>query len=172
MSELVAAEYESMADAPRLHVRIMELTATGIDPAQIATFTDLSYDEVIAIQNLPTVQNHIRALQQHGALVVAKTKEKIDELLSLATSAIEGILTDEDCPRSLKLKAATEILDRHSSGEFAKKTKTESTEIRVIDTARIAEIRQKGLELGNAGPIYDCIREDNGRGGEVFKPQD
>lgn len=171
MNHLTTLNYKDMTEAPAAHKRVMELTATGIDADQISSYMGIDYELVLKIQNHPAIQEAIRLSNQKAALTVAETKDKLNELLSLATNTLKDILSNDDSPKSLKLKAATEILDRHPSGEFTKKTSKESTEIRVVDATKIARIRKKGLELGN-GQVYECIPKDNGSGGEVFECSD
>jgi len=102
------------------------------------------------------VQEFIEASRSKHVAMMMEFSEQIDGMLKKSLDAVESVLDDEGAPADVKLRAATTVLDRHPSGLFQKRSRSEHvTETRNVDSTVIEEIKREALIEGTSEPIEE-----------------
>ena len=145
------------------HQEIMRLALTGMKQVDIANELGVSEVMVSYTLNSPVVKRQMslmRAARDCDAVDVAK---RIQEIAPKAIDTLEGLL--EGSNDSIKLRAATDILDR--AGHAAVKTiRTQSLAVH-LNKDDLDEIKQRAREIGLCVDESTLIDVDNLEGGPL-----
>lgn len=155
--------YTHIDDAKPQHLEVARYVVWGKTYAEIAMIEGLSARHVATICNHPPIVEQIARGRLRAELEALKTLDDFTGMVPKAIAALKSVLDPKmGASNKDKLKAAEMVLDRETSGRFIKTTRHERKEIKVTDSAKVAEIKQIAHNLGRPAAIavdFELVKE-------------
>ena len=142
-------DYADIEFAPQNHRDIIRYALSGelsIDQmAMMAHVTTRTVDKVL--RHRPCVRR-LEMLRLQQSLSVYEAVENFGQMVGKAVATLGEIMDDAEESGRTRLAAAKIILEHDPKGTFAKRTKHEHTEIRVVAGADIDKVKLMAARLG------------------------
>lgn len=149
-------DYADIEYAPQNHRDIIRYALGGeltVDQmAMMAHVTTWTVDRVL--RHRPCAR-WLEILRIQQSLAIFESVENFGKMIGRAVSTLGDIMEDPEESGKTRLAAAKIVLEHDPRGTFAKRTKHEHTELRVVAGADIDKVKLMAARLGRNGFVVD-----------------
>lgn len=146
--------YNDIEDATALHRQVARWIVFGKTYKEISEVEGITPGHVASIAVHPPIVQEITRIKFKEATNLVAVAERFAGLVPNAISAVEKVLNPETSASNKDLlSAAAMVFDREPSGRLTKVTRHEHTDIKVIDSRAIENIKVLATNLGRPAKI-------------------